>query len=95
MTIQETLPPHFTLWRYPNRKLFIVGGKDYVNYSDIAKRLREGADMTAVDRRTGEDISGYVLSQICCLETAKGKRQYSTDLLLQAVLNSKPSTRVK
>lgn len=89
------LSTDFVVWRYPNRKLFIVGGKDYVNYSEIARRIRKGCKMSASDRRTGEDITDFILAQICSLETAKGKMIYPSDVLLEAIMNSTPTARVK
>lgn len=78
----------FTVLRYPNRKLFITGTKAYTNYTEIARRIRSGEKMTAFDRKTNEDVTDYVLSQICVLEISKGERLYDPDILLKSLLTS-------
>lgn len=81
------------VWRYPNRKLFIVGGVAYTTYAGIAEYLRGGATMVATDRKTGENITDNILAQICALESAKGDRRYDSDLLLKAIISSKRVSR--
>ncbi len=85
----------FTVFRYPNRKLFITGSKAYTNLSHIAERIRKGERMIALDRKTGDDITDYVLAQICALETSRGDRRYDSKILLSAVSSAKEETRVK
>jgi polyhydroxyalkanoate synthesis regulator protein len=91
----QTSQEVFTVLRYPNRKLFIVGTKAYANYTEIADRIRRGEKLVAYDRKTDENITDHVLAQICALETSKGERIYDSELLLKALLSSKAQTRVK
>lgn len=86
-------PTKIEVWRYPNRKLFIVGGSAYTTYPEIAKYIRGGATLVATDRKTGENITDNILAQICSLESAKGDMRYDTDLLLKAIVSSKRVSR--
>jgi len=85
-------PTKIEVWRYPNRKLFIVGGAEYATYKDIAEHVRNGASMNAVDRETGDNITDMILAQICAIETKAGRR-YDASLLVQAIRGSKLVSR--
>jgi polyhydroxyalkanoate synthesis repressor PhaR len=50
--------------KYGNRRLYNTGSRRYVNLAEIARLIREGADVQVVDARTGEDLSRVVLTQI-------------------------------
>lgn len=88
-------PASIEVWRYPNRKLFISGDTAYTTYAKIAKYIRGGAKMKAVDRHSGDDITDSILARICSEESSKGSLRYDSDLLYQAVVTAKHVSRKK
>ncbi len=58
--------------KYPNRRLYDTSAGRYVNLEDLARMVREGADIRVVDAKSGEDITRVILTQII-VEDAKGQ----------------------
>ena len=50
--------------KYSNRKLYNTDDNKYINLEDIAKMIRNGADVQVVDNVTGEDLTAVTLTQI-------------------------------
>lgn len=50
--------------KYGNRRMYDTASSRYVNIDDIARLVRDGADVKVVDARTGEDITRVILTQI-------------------------------
>lgn len=50
--------------RYPNRKLYDTGKKQYVSLKEIAEMIREEKDVRVVDYKTGDDLTALTLTQI-------------------------------
>ena len=50
--------------RYPNRKLYNTGAKQYVTLDGIAGLIRDGADVQIIDHKSGEDLTTVTLTQI-------------------------------
>jgi len=57
--------------KYENRRLYDTGASRYVNLEDVARMVREGAEVQVVDARTGQDLTRVILTQII-MEDAKG-----------------------
>lgn len=73
MTQRSTNPDGPVIIRkYPNRRLYDLAAKRYVNLEDIAALIRKGTEIQVVDARTGEDVTRVVLTQIIT-EDAKGQ----------------------
>ncbi|MGA2136406.1 MAG: polyhydroxyalkanoate synthesis regulator DNA-binding domain-containing protein [Bryobacteraceae bacterium] len=64
-------PPKTVIKKYENRRLYDTAASRYVNLDDVARLVREGADVQVVDARTGEDLTRVILTQII-MEDAKG-----------------------
>ncbi len=57
--------------KYENRRLYDTAASRYVNLEDVARLVKEGADVQVVDARTGEDLTRVTLTQII-MEDARG-----------------------
>jgi len=56
--------PNVLIRRYNDRRLYDTSASGYVKLEDIARMVREGADVTVVDARSGRDITSAILTQI-------------------------------
>ncbi len=54
--------------RYPNRKLYDTGAKQYVSLDQVAQMIRQGADIQVLDHATGDDLTTLTLVQIIAEE---------------------------
>ena len=57
-------PAERVIRRYENRKLYDAQARRYVTLEDLARLVGSGAEVRAVDQRTGEDITTIVLAQV-------------------------------
>ena len=79
-------PPKIVIKKYENRRLYDTTHSRYVNLDDVARLIREGADVQVVDAKTKEDLTRTVLSQII-LEGAQDRElSLPVELLRQLVL---------
>lgn len=58
--------------KYGNRRLYDTSTSRYVNFDDIAARVRNGDEVRIEDAKSGEDLTRATLTQII-VEDAKGK----------------------
>lgn len=63
---------HRLVKKYSNRKLYDTLERRYITLDDIARLVRQGDDVTVVNRDTGEDLTPVVLSQIVAREERRG-----------------------
>jgi polyhydroxyalkanoate synthesis repressor PhaR len=50
--------------RYPNRKLYDTGTKQYITLDEIADLIRRSEDVQVIDHASGEDVTTLTLTQI-------------------------------
>jgi polyhydroxyalkanoate synthesis repressor PhaR len=65
-------PYHHLIKKYSNRKLYDTYTRRYITLEDIARLVRDGKDVTVVQRDTGEDLTPAILSQIVAREERRG-----------------------
>ena len=65
-------PFHHLIKKYSNRKLYDTHTRRYITLDDIARLVREGRDVTVVQRDSGEDLTPAILSQIVAREERQG-----------------------
>src|SRR3981081_4860662 len=65
-------PYHHLIKKYPNRKLHDTYARRYITLEDTARLVRDGGDITVVQRDTGEDLTPAILSQIVAREERRG-----------------------
>jgi polyhydroxyalkanoate synthesis repressor PhaR len=63
---------HHLIKKYSNRKLYDTYTRRYITLEDIARLVREGGNVTVVQRDTGEDLTPAILSQIVAREERRG-----------------------
>jgi len=63
---------HHLIKKYSNRKLYDTQTRRYITLDDIARLVREGGDVTVVQRDSGEDLTPAILSQIVAREERRG-----------------------
>ncbi len=59
---------HHLIKKYSNRKLYDTYTRRYITLEDIARLVRDGKDITVVQRDTGENLTPAILSQIVARE---------------------------
>ena len=74
--------------KYSDRRLYDSAARRYVNLDDIARLIREGADVKVVDGRTGKDLTRVILTQIIMDDTRGGENGLPVKLLRQLVVAS-------
>lgn len=72
--------------KYENRRLYDTTHSRYVNLDEVAEMLRQGADVQAVDTKTGDDITRLVLTQIIVEGAKNNDSCLPLDLLRQMVI---------
>jgi len=72
--------------KYENRRLYDATNSRYVNLEDVARMLREGAEVQAVDASSGEDITRVVLTQIIVDDAKDHDSALPLDILRQMVI---------
>lgn len=77
--------------RYGNRRLYNTETKTYVNYSDLAKIVRDGNDVKVVDSTSGEDVTKAVLIQVILEEEKNNKTVLPTEFLFQLLRSREES----
>ena len=65
-------PYHHLIKKYSNRKLYDTYTRRYITLEDSARLVRDGGDITVVQRDTGEDLTPAILSQIVAREERRG-----------------------
>lgn len=79
-------PSKVVIKKYENRRLYDTTHSRYVNLDEVARLIREGADVQVIDAKTKEDRTRTVLSQII-LEGANDRElSLPLELLRQLVL---------
>ncbi len=77
--------------RYGNRRLYNTETKTYVNYSDLAKIVRDGNDVQVIDSTTKEDVTKAVLIQVILEEEKNNKTVLPTQFLFQLLRSREDS----
>src|SRR3954469_13211628 len=61
-----------TIKKYANRRLYDTESSAYITLDRLAQMVREGREFEGLDAKTGEDITGQVLTQIIVQEDGPG-----------------------
>lgn len=59
--------------KYANRRLYHTEISQYITLEDVADMVRKGEDLKVVDARSGQDLTGAILTQIIVEQEAKGE----------------------
>ncbi len=74
--------------KYGNRRLYDTAAKRYVNLDDIARLIRQGAEVKVVDATTGEDLTRVTLTQIITEDAKDRPTGLPLELLRQLIVAS-------
>ncbi|HEX2803801.1 MAG TPA: polyhydroxyalkanoate synthesis repressor PhaR [Sphingomicrobium sp.] len=74
-----------TIKKYANRRLYDTESSSYITLDRLAEMVRQGRDFEVVDAKTGEDITGQVLTQIIVDEEARGSTMLPVNFLKQLI----------
>jgi len=69
------------LKKYANRRLYDTEKSSYVTLDQVADAIRQGRQVEVVDAKTGEDVTGFILTQIILEEARKKNVLLSVPLL--------------
>jgi len=67
-----TAPEKHLIKKYANRKLYDTRTSRYITLDEIAELVRDGHEITVVDRDSGADLTQVTLSQIVLSEEKRG-----------------------
>jgi polyhydroxyalkanoate synthesis repressor PhaR len=73
------------LKKYANRRLYDTVQSAYVTLDEVAEMIKAGKEVCALDAKTKEDVTGFVLTQIV-LEKARKKNALLPVPLLQMII---------
>lgn len=73
------------LKKYANRRLYDTNQSTYVTLDEVAEMVREGRIVRAIDAKTNEDVTAFVLTQIV-LEEARKKNALLPVPLLHMII---------
>jgi polyhydroxyalkanoate synthesis repressor PhaR len=79
------MPDKIILKKYANRRLYDNTRSAYVTLEQVAEMIKAGSSVAAIDAKTGEDVTAFVLTQIV-LEEAKKKNALLPAALLHMVI---------
>jgi len=84
--------PEVLIRKYSDRRLYDTGASRYVKLDDIARMVREGADVRVVDGRTGKDITSAIFTQFIVENAREREIALPLQLLTQLVRASDKAT---
>ncbi len=79
--------------RYGNRRLYNTETRSYINYQDLAKIVRDGADVQVIDSTNKEDVTKAVLIQVILEEEKNNKTVLPTEFLFQLLRSREDSVQ--
>lgn len=71
--------------KYANRRLYHTAISQYITLDDVAEMVRTGEEFKVVDARTGQDLTGTILTQIIVDEEAKGENLLPINFLREII----------
>lgn len=71
--------------RYPNRKLYDTGAKQYITLEGIAGLIRAGQEVQVIDHASGEDLTSLTLTQII-LEQERKQNGFLSNAFLTGLI---------
>ena len=86
-------PAKVVIKKYTDRRLYDTAASRYVKLDDIARMIRDGAEVEVRDAGTGKDITSVILTQIVMEEARGGEGGLPLQLLRQLVMASDRATR--
>ena len=89
----EEISDELIIKRYGNRRLYNTETRNYVNYEELAKLVRDGQDIKVIDSTTKEDVTKAVLIQVILEEEKNNKTVLPTAFLFQLLRSREDSVQ--
>ena len=89
----EEISDELIIKRYGNRRLYNTETRNYVNYEELAKLVRDGQDIKVIDSTTKEDVTKAVLIQMILEEEKNSKTVLPTAFLFQLLRSREDSVQ--
>ena len=83
-------PETIVIKKYPSRRLYDTHNKCFLTIRQLGKMIREGLDVTIIDKESGEDITKTVLTQVV-MEAEKSNQDILPVSLLHQLIRSSGS----
>jgi len=84
--------PDVLIRKYSDRRLYDTGASRYVRLGDIARMVRDGADVRVIDGRSGKDLTHLIFTQIIVENAREREIALPLQLLTQLVRASDKAT---
>jgi polyhydroxyalkanoate synthesis regulator protein len=75
----------YRIKRYPNRKLYDLAQKKYINLSEVLALVRQGEEIQVDEFRTGQEMTGFVLAEALATEL-KRQDHHETSFALSMII---------
>ena len=67
--------------RYENRKLYDTETRKYISLEEIADLIRQGSEISVIEKNGGADITAQTLTQVILDEGKRGNTLFNADTL--------------
>lgn len=81
-------PEKIVIKKYANRRLYDTKNKCFVNSGELAQMIKDGKEITVLDKVSGEDITASVLTQVIVDEGRSNSNLFSVSSLHQFIRSS-------
>ncbi len=71
--------------KYQNRRLYNMATSSYITLDDLAKLIKQGAEITVIDAKTNVDLTRVTLTQIILEHEAEGYSMLPLEFLQQII----------
>ena len=82
---EDQSPEQILITRYSSRRLYNTNTSDYVTLDDVAALIREGKEVTILDKKSGDDITRQILLQIITEHESRGENILPLNVLTDIV----------
>ena len=79
------MPEKRIIKKYSNRRLYDTAASKHITLKDVHKLGRVQASFTVIDKKTGENITRYILLQIIIEQEDDGDPIFTTDALQKII----------
>lgn len=75
--------------KYPNRRMYDTAESRYITLSDIRNLVVDNTDLVVIDKKSGADITRFILLQVLSEQEQNGEAMISQDFLVQIIRRHK------
>jgi len=75
--------------KYPNRRMYDTAESRYITLSDIRNLVVDNTDLVVIDKKSGADITRFILLQVLSEQEQNCEAMISQDFLVQIIRRHK------